>query len=152
MRCFMLSVVIFILLSCDKKEKTLNHTSDFDFLIGQWERTNTPEGVVTLENWAIVSPFEYRGHGYTLEKKDTTFQEWMRLQKTDSLWELEITGPNENPVIFKIIDFNTNSFKAENPKNEFPKQIEYSYFDDTLTANISSDEMKIPFIFWRVQE
>ena len=151
MRNLLIVCTAVCLLSCGSREKQENVTSDFDFLLGDWERTNTKDGVITMEHWKIASASEYNGHGYTIEKKDTTFQEWMRLHKTDSLWRLEISGPNENPVIFTITDSNINSFKAKNPANEFPKRIEYSYFDETLTAHISNEELTIPFIFWRVE-
>lgn len=151
MKYFIINCLALLLLSCNSKTKKETFSSDFDFLLGDWERTNTKPGVVTMEHWIIKSPTEYSGHSYTLEKKDTTFQEHLSLVRENNQWILKVAGPNETPVSFEVTGFSPISFTAENPTHDFPKKITYSYFDDTLSAKVSNEEMEIPFIFWRVQ-
>ncbi len=151
MKFYLLSSILLLLLSCDSRTKQNTYSSDFDFLLGDWERTNSKEGQLTMEHWKIISATEYRGHGYTLEKRDTTFQEHMLLIKKNGIWNLEVSGPNADPVIFEITSSATNKLTAENPIHDFPKKITYSYFDDTLSAKVSNEDMEIPFIFWRAE-
>jgi len=152
MRYYILCCIILLILSCNTKEKQEAYSSDFDFLIGDWERTNTKPGVVTMEHWTITSPTEYLGHGYTLEKKDTTFQERMRLARNGNSWVLEVSGPNEEAVAFEVTRFGPNYLTAQNPNHDFPKKIAYSHFDDTLSAKVSNDDTEISFIFWKLAD
>lgn len=138
-------------LSCKKEVPITKITTEFDYLIGDWERTNSKGGTETFEHWKSISTTELRGHGYTLEDEDTIFNERMRLSKKQNQWLLSIYGPNEDPTVFKISTHDHKSFTAIHPENEFPKVIAYSYFDDVLMATISSEEMEIPFIFWRIE-
>lgn len=140
------------LTSCKKETPVVNISTDFDYLIGDWERTNSKGGSATSEHWRVVNATELRGHGYTIEDEDTVFNERLRIIKKDDQWLLNISGPNEDPTVFKITANDNRSFTAINPDNEFPKEIKYSYFDDVLTATISSEEMEIPFIFWRMED
>ncbi|TVZ51131.1 DUF6265 family protein [Dokdonia sp. Hel_I_53] len=149
MKVSLLFILSVILLSCKNEQpKTV---TPFNFLLGDWERTNQPDGRVTKEHWKSISNFELRGHGYTLVGNDTAFSERMTLRRKDNEWSLSISGPNETPTDFEITKMDKSSFVAENPENEFPKKIKYSYFDDVLTAKISSDSTNISFIFWRIQ-
>lgn len=152
MKSILTLITLLLFISCNKPEEAPILTSELDFLLGDWERTNTKDGVITKEHWQIVSNTEYKGHGYSIEKQDTTFQERMHLHKTDSIWTLEISGPNEDAVAFTVTNITNNRFIAENPKHDFPTKIEYSYFDNTLTAQISNEEVTIPFIFWRLEK
>lgn len=135
--------------SCVDTKKSQVISSDFDFLLGDWDRTNTKPGIITKEHWSIESTTTYRGHGYSLKNGDTIFQEHMHLVKANDSWTLEISGPDEDVVPFEITSFATNELTAQNPTNEFPTTIFYSYFDDTLRAKVSNDSLEIPFIFWR---
>lgn len=153
MRITILSIALFFsIISCTQKQKNVSISGDFDFLLGDWERTNNKPGVITKEHWTIKSPTIYIGHGYTTKKSDTTFNEHMQLIKQDSVWILEVGGPNELPTKFTITSHTKNSLVAENPEHDFPKKISYSYFDDTLSAKVSNEEMEIPFIFWRIEK
>jgi len=100
---------ILCIISCQKKTSSPVPKGDFDYLIGDWERTNEKEGKKTFEHWLQNTEALYTGIGYTLQNKDTIWKEQMQLI------------------------------------------LQYRYFDDTLTALVSSEEMEIPFIFWRVE-
>ena len=148
----LLSSIILLFCSCKEQPQHTVVTTQFDYLIGNWERTNSKAGSTTSEHWRAVTSEDLYGHGYTIENKDTVFNERMRIYKKEEQWLLSISGPNENPTVFKITESSKNRFKAVNPDNEFPKVITYSYFDDVLTATIAAGDTEIPFIFWRIEE
>ena len=79
------------------------------------------------------------------------FKENLRLIKINGIWNYEVTGVHEKPVLFAFTSQTTNSFVCENQKNEFPKVIKYTLMRDTLRAVISADETRISFIFTKIQ-
>ena len=147
---YILSFILFI--SCQKKQDPKLSEGDFDYLIGHWERTNEQEGKNTYEIWERSAQDIYKGIGFTLQKKDTIWKEEMQLIKRDTTWVLEIHNGSEPMVPFSILEKTPTTFLAHNASNEFPTHIQYRYFDDTITAIVSSEEMEIPFIFWRVEK
>jgi len=134
-----------------------NHSEDiatqesenFDWLTGNWIRTNDAAGVTTFENWKKISTKEYKGEGFTLKGKDTIFKEDMRLSNETEKWKFIVTGVNEEPTTFQILILEHNRFVAENPQNDFPKRITYFTEGDKLTAFISADKKNISFNFER---
>lgn len=147
-------IVLFSFLSCSNNFKNENLTidktknsNDFDWLIGNWERKNDEIGKKTYEHWRKESPEIYVGEGFTLSENDTIFKENLRLIKIRDVWNLEVTGVNEFPTLFKFINHAKNTFTCENKLNEFPKIIEYSFDEKILTAKISDDENQISFLF-----
>jgi len=142
---------LFLLISCQKKITRALPKGDFDYLIGHWERTNEQEGKKTFEIWERPDSLTYKGIGYTLRNTDTIWKEQMHLLKRDTTWQLDIQSADEPVVSFKILKKTATTFLAHNPTHDFPTHIQYRYFDDTITAIVSSEEMEIPFIFWRVE-
>ncbi|MFC4633077.1 hypothetical protein ACFO3O_04120 [Dokdonia ponticola] len=142
---------IFLFISCEKKITPQLPKGDFDYLIGHWERTNEQEGKKTFEIWERPDSLTYKGIGYTLKDTDTIWKEQMQLIKRDTTWQLDIQSGKEPVVSFKILKKTVSTFLAHNPTHDFPTHIQYRYFDDTITAIVSSEEMEIPFIFWRVE-
>jgi len=140
------------IMSCKKKEPAQDIITPFNYMEGSWERTNDKEGMTTLEHWKIKNETLLEGHAYTLYNKDTIFNERMKLIQKEDDWILQVIVGDEKPTVFKVTSQNKNSFQVSNPTNEFPKEIEYSYFDDVLSAKISGDGTEIPFIFWRVEK
>ena len=120
---------------------------NFDWLNGSWIRTNDEEGYSTYEHWTKNSNTEYLGLGVTLQNNDTIFKEELRLVKTAQDWNLEVSGVNENPTLFLLINQTENSFECENKYNEFPKNISYSRDDNILLAKISDGDREISFSF-----
>lgn len=142
---------ISLLISCQKKTSKELPKGDFDYLIGNWERTNEQEGKKTFEQWERTDTFAYKGIGYTLQDSDTIWKEHMQLIKQDTTWVLEIQSGQEPMVPFTIRKKTASTFLAHNPTHDFPTHIQYRYFDNTITAVVSSEEMEIPFIFWKVE-
>lgn len=145
-------ILILCLTACKQKREQSSINTEFDYLIGDWERTNEKEGNITFEHWKAINSNQLKGHGYTLKAKDTVFNERMTLHKKNEVWTLSVVGPNEEPTLFKVTSKEENSFIAQNPENEFPKEIKYFYFDDVLTAKVSAGEMEVSFIYWRMEE
>ena len=84
---------------------------------------------------------------FFIQDGDTVFKENLRLLNKDEEWHLEVTGVNENPTLFLLINNTDTSFICENKLNEFPKQIEYSRQGGKLFAKISGGDTEISFSF-----
>jgi len=134
-----------------KKAKT-EEITNFDWLTGNWIRTNEIKGKQTYENWMRGIKNEYIGFGYTTEKNDTIWQENITLIKRDSVWNFEVFGKGESvPTIFKLSKIGKESFVCENDLNEFPKKIRYFRDKDKITAIISDSNTEIPFEFEKLK-
>ena len=126
--------------------------SSLDWMIGAWLRSNEADGKQTMETW-VKGGDSYTGHGVTLEKGDTIWQELMILSKKDTIWNLDIKqGRSEEASSFVISDIGQQYFVAECPEKEFPKQIIYQLDNDSLRAEISGGGPVIPFTFYKVAE
>ena len=154
MKNIILILLALISVSCSQNNRK-DHSStedpsaayNFDWLIGSWLRTNDEEGNSTHEHWMKNSSTEYTGMGCTLQDGDTIFKENLRLINTGEEWNLEVTGVNENPTLFLLVNHTDNSFECQNKYNEFPKNIEYSMDDSILLAKISDGDTEISFSF-----
>lgn len=136
-----------------KSSSTTNLSSaepqhNFDWLFGSWIRINGQEGSSTFENWKKQNDTEYIGFGYTMQDKDTVWQEHIIFHKTDSIWSFNVTGiEGEESTNFKLTEIGEKSFTCENPENEFPKVISYSKKGEQLVAKISGNDMEVDFVF-----
>ncbi|WP_405378475.1 DUF6265 family protein [Nonlabens sp. Asnod3-A02] len=151
MKSILLIVVALLFLSC--KNET-GDTTNFSWLSGSWSRVEEAGENKTYEKWIPTINGNYNGHGFTLHKKDTVFEEFLSIKPLSKLskgkessWVLIVTGVNEEPTIFNIEDTTVNSFTAVNLENEFPTHIRYSYKNDTLKALVSNDSLHIDFKF-----
>ena len=151
---FILMILISFSCSQNNRDQSLSKnfaaSYNFDWLNGSWIRSNDEEGNSTYEHWMKISATEYSGSGCTLRGGDTIFNEGLRLIKTGEEWSLEVTGVNEDPTLFLIINHTDSSFECENKINEFPKLIEYSVHKDILLAKISDEENEISFSFTKL--
>ncbi|MEO9952249.1 DUF6265 family protein [Nonlabens sp.] len=151
MKSILLIVVVLLFLSCKNETRD---TSNFTWLAGSWSRVEEPGENKTYEKWIPTMNGNYNGHGFTLHKNDTIFEEFLSIKPLSKFskgkeysWVLEVTGVNEKPTVFNIVDITVNSFTAVNLKNEFPTHINYSYNNDTLKALVSNDSLQIDFKF-----
>ncbi|UJH92374.1 hypothetical protein LZ575_07565 [Antarcticibacterium sp. 1MA-6-2] len=92
--------IIIVFSSCGNKkaEENQDSTNKADWLTCFWTRTNDAEGSQTYEVWKRVADGVYEGKGWTMQNSDTVFQEDLRIARTDSIWNLEVTGVNEQPT------------------------------------------------------
>ena len=70
---------------------TIVDTTNFNWLMGEWKRTNEEPGKETYEMWAKINELEYHGTSYTLKNLDTIWQENVKLKKTNKDWNYEVT-------------------------------------------------------------
>jgi hypothetical protein len=150
----LLSIIIFTLLSYDSyKTPTENSEENFDWILGQWQRTNEKPGKKTIERWVKITSLEFRGNSFTLQNKDTIWQENVRLMKDKQKWIYEVTQKNEiTSTAFILTNIGKASFVCENELNEFPKKIIYKRDGSKLYAEISAGETTIPFEFKKVEK
>ena len=154
MRLILMVVVVLVsIISCGERGRPKESGSselNANWLTGNWKRTNDEEGSQTFEVWQKRSEGVYEGTGWTMQNTDTVFKEDLRIARTDTIWNLEVRGVNEEPTYFRITEYSEESFTAENEQNEFPKKIIYSIKDKELTAVISDEENEIKFVFRRL--
>lgn len=120
-----------------------------EWLTGNWKRINDDTGRQTYESWQKWSDQEFRGFGYTLSGEDTLFSEHLRIVFKNQKPQYEVTGVNDFPTYFEFIGQDVNAFACANPENDFPKNIEYIYQNDTIFTTIMSEAHSIVFVFVR---
>lgn len=155
MKYLFLVIMVSFCLSCQQKNKSnpkdikaSNFTENFDWLLGNWKRSNDKEGKQTYENWIKLGEDSYQGLGYTMQKSDTIWKETIRLAHINNAWIFEVKGENDTePTVFELTEIEQETFTCENEENEFPKKIKYSKSGKKLMAIISGEDMKIPFEF-----
>ncbi|MBP2615158.1 DUF6265 family protein [Chryseobacterium jejuense] len=152
-----------LVLSCNQSTKTnqsgksetqpaTENIVNIDWLTGKWKRSNEKAGKETFENWNKISPTEYSGIGFTIQKGDTISKETMKLVNSNGKWSLLVKTPKEKQFIeFKMTELKNNEFTCINDSLDFPKQIKYSSESKKLKAIISNEKMKIPFEFEQVK-
>jgi hypothetical protein len=119
-----------------------------DWLIGDWQRTQTKENQMTYEDWHKSGDSLYIGNSCTLEGVDTVWQESMQLIKIRDYWRLDITAKGEETATrFPLSKVDKNTFTAENALNPFPNKIEYRRTGDQLSGKVSGKEDSLLFEF-----
>lgn len=149
-------LLLFILLqnSCETN-KTATDKPNFDFLVGEWIRTNEKSDRKTYENWKKVDKRTFLGCGFTIKNKDTISQEHLIITMVDNKWILKVKldKTKDETTDFELISSDKNSFTLENQENDFPKLIKYWKVGNQLKAEISNDESsKIAFDFEKVKK
>lgn len=138
-----------ITIACQKKEQ--QNKISFDWLIGNWQRTDDQPGKTTYEHW-IKSGEIYLGNSYTIQANDTLWGEKIKLSTRGKNWVYSVSGGQSAiPTDFVLIQISKNAFVCENQQNEFPNIIRYKLNKHKLEAEIEGGEMKIPFTFKPVQ-
>jgi hypothetical protein len=138
---FIISVILLFCLSCSS---SLQKPS---FIIGKWKRITQDSSKVTYEIWDE----NFSGVGYTLQQNDTVFKELMHIKTINDNLCFEVTGVNENPTIFKVIELTSNSITCENEDNEFPKIISYWMENKQLKAKVANDDFAVDFAFMKME-
>lgn len=144
-------LAIFFTLSSSSFGQPSNLTENFGkltWLIGTWNRTNTKPGRSALEQWEQTSANELRGFGISLQGKDTTFVEKLRIIiKDNNIVYVADVAENQKPVYFKLTEISEIGFVCENPEHDFPKKIWYQLEGKKLNAQISGDGKVIDYFF-----
>lgn len=82
-----LLLFIFSLNSCESTKTSVDKPS-FDFLVGEWIRTNEKSDRKTFESWKKVDKNTFLGCGFTIKNNDTISQEHLTITKIDDKWIL----------------------------------------------------------------
>jgi hypothetical protein len=152
MRSTLIIILIVIAGGCTNKHVDQTSIDNFDWLVGQWERTNEETGKTTIESWTKNNDLEYHGNSFTLQNNDTVWQENVRLKKQNETWIYEVTQKGDSlPTPFTLTHIGEESFVCENKLNEFPKNISYNRNVDKIIAEISGGDTKILFDFKKVE-
>ena len=143
MKTYKIWVITFLALaSCG------NSQSDFDWLVGSWERTNGKPGTQTFESWEKIDAYTYEGISVVLRNNDTIYKEKATiLKEQDTYYYIAEPQQNAEPTKFKITVFNNFSFKSENPEHDFPKEINYTRKGNTIIASILGNGKQIDYNF-----
>jgi hypothetical protein len=146
----------FTLTMCNTKQNdqksTTQPTENFDWLLGNWKRTNEEKGKETFENWKKANDNEYKGIGFTLQNRDTLSQEQMKLIQTNGKWNLLVKTPDEKDFIkFEMTEIADDKFECKNDTLDFPKLIKYWKNGDKMNAIVSGDSLKLSFEFKRIK-
>lgn len=146
-----ITIILFILfVSCQntKPKENIIKAENMDWILGNWIRINDKEiKSQTFEDWTKISNTEYKGHGYVKQNESIVWEEHIRLFQENNEWIFEVTGVNETPTNFKIVDLTDTSFTSENLENDFPTHIKYYKEYDLLKAKVYDNEQEIDFEF-----
>lgn len=151
-------LAFFVACQNDKTEKQANEEPNaeagpFDWLLGNWHRTNEQEGKETFETWKKKTNTAYLGLGYTMQATDTTWRESIKLIQTGDVWNFEVTGRGDSePTVFQLTEIGKQQFTCENELHDFPKKIEYIRNGNEINAMIFGDDKQIAFDFERIGE
>ncbi|MBA4053146.1 MAG: hypothetical protein C0490_00385 [Marivirga sp.] len=115
---------------------------------GTWIRSNNKAGQSGQERWVESSPYELKGHSFTMKGADTLFVERINIRvMNDELYYVADVPENNKPIYFKLTEVTEAGFVCENPAHDFPKKITYEYKDKILKASISGDGKAIDYYF-----
>jgi hypothetical protein len=124
--------------------------SKLQWLVGEWNRTNTKAGTSGIEKWIQNSNSELQGWGINMKGNDTSFIEKTKLIiKDGSIYYVADVPENKEPVYFRITTITDYSFTCENPQHDFPKKISYVNDGLKLKATISGNGKSIEYLFDR---
>ena len=149
-----LILFIFSLNSCESTKTSADKPS-FDFLVGEWIRTNEKPDRKTYENWKKDKKNTFLGCGFTIKNNDTISQEHLTITKIDDKWILKVNldKTKNETTDFDLINSDRNSFTLEELENDFRKLMKYWKVGNQLKAEISNDESsKIAFDFEKVKK
>ncbi|MFM1932302.1 MAG: hypothetical protein RL226_1605 [Bacteroidota bacterium] len=137
-------IALFVFPSSGVKEASGN---SFDWLVGEWKRTNDENGYQTYERWTRLEDGNYLGHGDVYAEGEVVFQEELRLRLSNNEWTLTVSSVGQDPVVFRMSSSTDSSFVVENPSHDFPKIIRYARVVDELHASIEGGTVLIDFFF-----
>ena len=146
-------LALICIFACSEKNTTTKveapkPTQNFDWLIGDWKRSDDEAGKQTYEHWQKSNDKLYQGKSYTMSAKDTVWSENVRLLKRDTTWFYAVTGRGDSfTTDFQLTSITDHSFVCENGANEFPKMIEYALVGDSIKSKISGGGPEIEFSF-----
>jgi hypothetical protein len=154
-KCFLLFQVCLCVYSVSTAQASAAASlSDYQWLLGKWERTNNRPGQITYETWTKESDTKFISLGWTMRGKDTVVAEKVTLTiRGNDIYYIADVSDNTAAVSFKVIQRSSHNFVAANPEHDFPKQIAYTKNEgNMMTAVISGDGREIPYQFKKIAD
>ena len=145
-----LTASVFTMCSTKQNDRktTIQDVENFDWLLGNWKRTNEEKGKETFETWKKINDTEYVGIGFTIQNNDTINQEKMKMVENNGKWVLLVKTPNEKEFIkFEVVKIEENEFECKNDSLDFPKIIKYWKNGNNINALVSGNNLKLSFEF-----
>ena len=150
---FQITVFLFLIacsVSAQVESSPTQKLKKMEWLLGNWNRTNTKPDRTAHEHWEKKSDTEWAGVGVNMRGSDTVFVEKLKIViEKGKLFYVADVPENKKLVYFEITSVKSNGFVCENPQHDFPKKIEYQLEGDKLLATISGGEKKIEYFFVR---
>jgi Domain of unknown function (DUF6265) len=132
MKYLFLVVIIFTtLVSCKKHDENGNEIVFEElykahWLLGEWQKTDS---LGTLkEIWMPMNDSTYVGQSYFIKDNDTIHHEMIQLTQDGEnlIYLATVKGQNNDEAIpFKMTKDNDTLLIFENPKHDYPQEIEY---------------------------
>lgn len=125
--------IIISVISCKKydvngNEIVFEEVYKANQLIGEWQRTDS---LGTLkEIWMPLNDSTYVGQSYFIKNKDTIHHEIIELtqDRENLIYLAKVKGQNNDESIpFKLTKDNDTLLVFENPKHDYPQEIEYVF-------------------------
>lgn len=139
-----LLILFFLINSCKKHDKNGNEivfveVYKANWLLGEWQKTDS---LGTLkELWMPLNDSTYVGQSYFIKDKDTIHHEIIELtqDRENLIYLAKVKGQNNDESIpFKLTKDNDSLLVFENPKHDYPQEIEYIFKKNkTLIITVS---------------
>jgi len=115
---------------------------DLKTLQGKWTSTGQ---TLFNEHWQLVSDTLMTGTGFSLNGKDTVFQERLKIFRTgDNIWYAVQPDPEKEYIFFRLMKSGYRHWTFENPVNDYPAIIIYLLKKDSIletrTTNIRGNK------------
>jgi hypothetical protein len=128
---FLFIIIFATLLSCKKHDENGNEVLYEElykahWMLGEWQKTDS---LGTLkEIWMPLNDSTYVGQSYFINDKDTIHHEIIQLTQDGEnlIYLATVKGQNNDEAIpFKMTKDNDTLLIFENPKHDYPQEIEY---------------------------
>lgn len=134
MKTTIITLVVFAtLFSCKKyddkgNEIVFEELYKAHWMLGEWQKTDS---LGTLkEIWMPMNDSTYVGQSYFIKEKDTIHHEIIQLTQDGEnlIYMATVKGQNNDEAIpFKMTKDNDTLLIFENPKHDYPQEIEYVF-------------------------
>jgi len=115
----------------------------FRWLAGEWKSTGEMN---FFEMWNNAGANEITGTGFIIENGDTLMSEQLMIFASDSgiFYQASVSRQNDQqPILFKLIEMQNDSFAFFNPVHDFPKLIAYKMLSsDSLRVHVLENANK----------
>ncbi len=111
----------------------------------------------SFETWSKTSDDLYEGYASTVKDNVTTFEEKLKIQKTNSgIFYIADVKHNPSAVSFRLASVTDKEVTFSNPEHDFPQKITYKNEEGNLHAWIegpdrNGETVKIDFYFQKMR-